>query len=798
VNAARGRARRRGGGLRWTRLLAIALGGVVAAAGVVVGGVAGARAAADDRPARRVLVLSLPYVSWADIERADTPHLDRFVERAAVAGLSTRVDARMTPLGDGYATIGAGTRTVSIEAATGGGLGVDEPFGAPTAGDAFTQRTGLAPRAPIVQTAIVGLVDENAGLHYDGEVGALADALAAAGIGRAVVANADGEEPDAARSILDDAAPPARQRLATLGLMDHDGRVAGGRVDPGLLAPDAAAPFGVRLDRRAVTDAFADAWSDRTVTLVEASDLVRVARYAPYVTDAQHAHQVDAALADADALLGELLGAVDLTRDVVMVVGPAHAPDRVTLTPLAIRGPGFSPGLLRSATTRRDGFVQIQDIAPTVLDALGVPVPDSMEGQAAEVGGTGGSARDRLELLRREDAAAQFRDAQIGIVYVGLVAMTLVVVLLGFRALRRPPRGGTAATFAALLAISLLAAAFLVRVGPLHEAGRVGFFAAFVGIGVVLALGCAWLGRRRPLDGLLAALLVVVALLTVDAMRGAPLVLNSTLGYSPTVAGRFAGFGNPAYAAYAAAALCAAVLLAHRLGGRRGRAAAGALLGLAVVVDVAPMWGSDVGGILSMVPAYLVTMAVLTGRRIRARTVAAAGAVVVAVGAVAALADLARPADERTHLGRLVADAGEEGVGAFTAVVQRKLALSLATIGTNLLGLVLLIAVVGGYLLWRRHRDRVVAVLAAVPEWRAACLGFVVLAALGFALNDSGMTVPGIMLVVFVAAWVHLLVTTARTQVSGAPGVAADDASGDPSAAVAAPDSTPDPVGTAR
>ena len=53
------------------------------------------------------------------------------------------------------------------------------------------------------------------------------------------------------------------------------------------------------------------------------------------------------------------------------------------------------------------------------------------------------------------------------------------------------------------------------------------------------------------------------------------------------------------------------------------------------------------------------------------------------------------------------------------------------------------------------------AVLVAVPEWRAACLGFVVLAVLGFALNDSGMTVPGIMLVVFVAAWMHLLVTVA-------------------------------------
>jgi hypothetical protein len=53
------------------------------------------------------------------------------------------------------------------------------------------------------------------------------------------------------------------------------------------------------------------------------------------------------------------------------------------------------------------------------------------------------------------------------------------------------------------------------------------------------------------------------------------------------------------------------------------------------------------------------------------------------------------------------------------------------------------------------------ALVTRIPEWRAACIGFAVLAVLGFALNDSGITVPGIMLVVFVSAWVRLLVAYA-------------------------------------
>jgi len=198
--------------------------------------------------ARRVLVFSMPYVSWADLDAAALPNLDRFVRAAGVAGLSTRIDARETPLGDGYATIGAGTRTVSVDDASGGGLMVDEPFGAATAGETYTQRTGRASGDAIVQTAIVGVLGANSSLHYDTEVGALAAALDGAGIGRAVIANGDGEDPDAARSTLDSTPGPARQREAVLGLMDGDGRVPAGRVDPGLLRsdPDASTSATVR------------------------------------------------------------------------------------------------------------------------------------------------------------------------------------------------------------------------------------------------------------------------------------------------------------------------------------------------------------------------------------------------------------------------------------------------------------------------------------------------------------------------------------------------------------------------
>ena len=91
-------------------------------------------------------------------------------------------------------------------------------------------------------------------------------------------------------------------------------------------------------------------------------------------------------------------------------------------------------------------------------------------------------------------------------------------------------------------------------------------------------------------------------------------------------------------------------------------------------------------------------------------------------------------------------------------MIQRKLDDNLATLGTSILGLMLLLAAVLFVGLWFWKRDGLHAVLVEYPGWWAACVGFIVLAVLGFGLNDSGITVPGIMLVVFLAAWARLLV----------------------------------------
>ncbi|HEX6310358.1 MAG TPA: hypothetical protein VF152_01885, partial [Acidimicrobiia bacterium] len=188
-----------------------------------------------------------------------------------------------------------------------------------------------------------------------------------------------------------------------------------------------------------------------------------------------------------------------------------------------------------------------------------------------------------------------------------------------------------------------------------------------------------------------------------------------------------------------------------------------------VVVDAAPFWGSDVGGLLSMVPAYLLTAVLLLGWRIRLRTASIAVAAAVLAFLAVGFLDLARPADSRTHLGRLFEKVADDGWSSFTTTIERKLSANFRNITGTVWVYVVPIAVllVLCVALWARERLR--ALRGSHPELVAGAIGAVVLVVVGFAVNDSGVKVPGVMLTVLGAAFIVLVASPAGDPEPEAP-----------------------------
>ena len=482
----------------------------------------------------------------------------------------------------------------------------------------FQNRTGTPPGRGLVYMPIASVVEENERELYGAEVGLLGDELAGAGIDRAVIANGDGTDP----STPEERVPPYR-RSAVAALMTPEGLVPGGDVARDLLRGDASAPFGVRLDQAAVIERFTDVWADRTVVLVEGSDLVRASLAGRFASDEQSVRLVRDALRNTDRLVGALLETVDPARDAVIVVGPEPPDDEHGLTIASVRAPGFAPGMLVSTTTNRDGFVSITDVAPTILRMFGIQRPDAMEGRRMETGDTGGSATSRVQSLVDDNDDGLFRDSQVG------VAMTVVVVVASVLAVatvvigRWWRRGRGLLAFAALFLLGFFDATYLA--GP-FSFGRHGGAAAYwpfvIGIGLILAVIFVLVGKRfgHATDPLLVGLGSVITLKVLDLVTGAHLEWNTVFGYSPTIGIRFVGQGNLAFALLVAAAVLFAGLVTWRVAAPRGIRIAIGVLAVTLVVMIAPFWGNDFGATLSAVPAFALLVWMLLGKRVtRAR-----------------------------------------------------------------------------------------------------------------------------------------------------------------------------------
>jgi hypothetical protein len=260
---------------------------------------------------------------------------------------------------------------------------------------------------------------------------------------------------------------------------------------------------------------------------------------------------------------------------------------------------------------------------------------------------------------------------------------------------------------------------------------------------------------RRPRLALVAVLALMLLVLAGDVMTGSRLSLSAAFGYSATGNSRLYGISNYSFGQVAAASCLLAGLLAATPLRRARLGAVGLLLAVLVVVGV-PIWGSDVGGIIAFTPTVLLFASLVYDHRVKLRHLVIGG--VVTVGAVTAfgLLDLARPAEERGHLGRLFERVGDEGLRPLTDIMERKALANLRVTTTSFWVAAIPIAVAFIVFLARYPGRPLDRLRARIPTLRAGLLACALAAVLGSGANDSGAIVGGVTLMVVAAALAHL------------------------------------------
>jgi hypothetical protein len=444
-----------------------------------------------------------------------------------------------------------------------------------------------------------------------------------------------------------------------------------------------------------------------------------------------------------DASTTQLRGLVARLRGkdlLIAIERPPPAKNRALA--VGIAGTGYD-GNLTSASTRLGGYVLSTDLAPTILERLGVRVPSQMSGQPIRAEG----AVDPAAVTELGDRMAVISERRGPVVGLSLLAWVLALGLA--IAVTRGVAGRVGVRVAGLAVVYLPLALLIATAAEPGE--TVEMLMVMLGAPLLAVLTLALFGGYRALA--VASALTVLAY-AADVIAGSPLTALSLLGPDPGLGVRFYGIGNELEA------LLAVLIVAGTGAGLAGfaprlspRGSAVAFLAIGVwatIVFAAGRFGADVGAAIVFPVGAAVAAAAIAARRRRSALLIVA--LPFAVLALLALGDLLSGAN--AHLTRSVLDAG--GLGSLGDVAQRRLQLSAHSFSRPIV-FVFLPLIVALAALAVARRDYLRTWLDGRPAVRAGLIGAVVATLVGTLANDSGallLEIGAAYLVVFAGcAW---------------------------------------------
>jgi hypothetical protein len=545
----------------------------------------------------------------------------------------------------------------------------------------------------------------------------------------------------------------AGNRIAGWEAELHRARAAPGDVRPGLLATTIEHAGGrvayVGMDGADRTQAIAAADTRGRIGAVSLGPAATAAGRALALW--QPGSLVVARLPGAAAL--DRLLAARRPLDLVYVV-QAPPPKGLELLASGAAAPGYRDAL-RSATTRMTGLTAATDIAPTVLERLGLPVPKKMQGERIESRDGHGAAYVR-DLGERLDAILPHRSAALRTVVPAWIVLIAAMALL---------RRGEGVRFAAR--VVFLSALWLPGLTLVTAALQPSSTAE----AVLLAVGALLLGAVSdlllpwPAAPLIPAALTLGAF-TIDLALGSHLTSLSLAGPNPKGGSRFFGVGNELEITLSITVLVGAAAALTLLARRRAPQGFALACLVAAVVLGAGRLGADVGAVITLgAGGAAAVVASLPGGPSRR---ALALAVIVPLVAVAALIGLDLLIGGGAHLTRTVSSSS--GPGDFFQVLARRWRLSLAgvTRGTTpiSLGLALVVLVVLAV-----RRRALLAPLQGPSEqvFAAGLVGAFFATVVSALANDSGplILIVGAAALLLAAGYVQGVPRTAERRLLG-------------------------------
>jgi hypothetical protein len=443
----------------------------------------------------------------------------------------------------------------------------------------------------------------------------------------------------------------------------------------------------------------------------------------------------------------------------LLVVAGVADTDRTTRLHVAIaEGAGWNGGWLTSAGTGRDGYLQLVDLAPTVLSALAKASPAKLfAGRTATV--VSGKPAELADAVQGEHNADQRAGAQYAVAAIFFTVLAGVQLLLfvlivpvmvrarrhaGPRGSALPPRRLVELFELALIAAALaIPAALLADAVPWWRASHPAWWFGLATLALIM-IGTFAIRLSPRYDRTLWPLGAVAGVGTVvvgmDLLTGAQLQLNGVAGYSAIQGARYAGVGGVGLGVFVTGLLVLAGCLAQWVRKPWRPVIVVLLGGFAVVMVGSPYLGADPVGAIAVTAGVCVAAAISAGGWLTFPRFAWAALAGLAVTIAFAVMDLRRPELEQGSLGRFLS-ALADGTGG--PAMQRAAASNGQALLDSPLTVVALVGVVMLMFCQFSPWGGLNRLFGLHPALRAAGAGTTVATLIAGVLGGSALTVAG-------------------------------------------------------
>lgn len=693
---------------------------------------------------RKVVLILINGTALGDYSPGNTPNIYTLLERGGAALMNTRSGgSRNIP--NAYATIGAGRHVVSSSFA-GDAFNTNAELEDEISADiSYLARTGLQPPSEgVVNLGIsqIKIANEKEGITEG--PGALGDALQQADLKTAVLGNGD--------------VPDHFNRDAVTIAMDRWGRVDFGNVSRKVLQVVPRSPLSYYTNYEILLEEFDRLYQKADFLVVETGDTYRAQELGSTAFPEVMAAERNAALRRADDFVGRILETVDLDNTLILLTSPfpseAALAENNYMTPMVLYSGEQKAGFLTSGSTRREGVVTNLDIAPTVLEYLGVPIPPGMIGRAMETMPGSGV----VETLTQMNSDMVFVYKARPVLVKGYVGLQIIVMLVVIAIMVLWPRHMRYLRplllwlMAVPLSLLLVAA---VRFVSLPVYTLIAILIAFL---AVLATYKLWFHKDVDLFWILG---VATAILILgDALTGSNLIKHSTLGYDPMSGSRYYGIGNEYMGVIIGAEIIAVASLWERFHSKYRQQMEWitlAFFGVTIFFMGAPQLGSNVGGTIAAMAAFGFTYMRLTGKTVGIKHALAIGGSVALVILCFAIFDMNRSVDVQSHLGRLANQIRSVGWIALWDTGVRKINMNIKLMRYTIWSRVFLIMLAALMVSFYRPVGLMEKVRKNYPFIFEGLLGILVGSAVALAVNDSGIVAAATMMIFGMAPLIYLM-----------------------------------------